>query len=107
LFDGKQREDYEKRAAALSELKRNMDAAADKIQGQNAQRAKRSKAIEVKRAAEKSEILAAGGNPKSKKKAQKNAKSKMKAQENALLKQIMEEDEKRRVRLIEEERAKE
>jgi len=31
----------------------------------------------------------------------------MKAQENALLKQIMEEDEKRRVRLVEEERAKE
>ena len=43
LFDGKQRSDYEKRAAALSELKRNMDAAAANIQGQNALRSKRSK----------------------------------------------------------------
>lgn len=43
LFDGQRRSDFEKRAAALSELKRNMDTAADKIQGQNAQRSKRSK----------------------------------------------------------------
>ena len=115
-FEQRRRADFEQRAAALAELKKSMDAAADKIQGQNAQRAKRLKAVEAKREAEKSEILAAGGNPyavwrqedreRELARAADGRRRRMKEQENALLQQIMEEDAQRRERLAEEERAK-
>ena len=105
-FEVKRQEDREKRAAALLELKANMEGAADKIRGGNERKYKKIKAVDAQRAADKAEILAAGGNPyavwrqqeaaKLEEKKAKEREMKMKEMENKLLVQLMKEEQARR-----------
>lgn len=95
-----------KRVDALLNLKGNLGAVQDQIQGSNARKMKKQKAIEERRAAEKSEILAAGGNPyavwrqqdveRKEQQKQEARAAAMKAQENRLLEQITAEERRRR-----------
>jgi len=115
-FEEKQEKDHLRRAEALLELKGSMESAFDKIRGANEKQRKRMRVIAAKRAAEKSEILAAGGNPYAVWRQQDHALQKeqekrkrdqqAKEQETRLLKQLMEEESRRQEKEVHERRHK-
>ncbi len=53
----------DKRIKSLIQLKEDMQSVQDRLKGQNEKNRKKAEELEARRVAEKSEILAAGGNP--------------------------------------------
>ena len=105
-FNEVKESERQKRIDALLNLRENMGAVEDRIKGQNEKKMKKQKQVKQRREAEKSEILAAGGNPyavwrqqdaerkeRQKEQARKDA---MKEQGNKLLVQITAEEKRRK-----------
>jgi hypothetical protein len=100
-FEDARGSERDKKAAALVELKGNMEKAKDEIVAGNERKYKKIRAVQAQRKAEKAEIMAAGGNPYAVWRQQEQAKIaekqkqerelKMKEMENKLLHQVRDE----------------